>query len=177
MQNITVLCKNYRNSEFWLKTILLYAKHRVEKIVTFGVKLIAMLNPRENMVVIDGQIKTANILHISTNNRMNGYDIVFNKTTRKTFSYGRNRAMWLTNPVIFDPQHCHIYHNGRQLWPLAWLRHRFALHLTLLLQRRFALFSVRHLYLSYRASYARRRIKRYNKYWNSDRAKELRSKE
>ena len=43
-----------------------------------------MLNPREKMVVIDGQIKTANILHISTNNRMNGYDIVFNKTTRKT---------------------------------------------------------------------------------------------
>ena len=80
-----------------------------------------MLNPRENMVVIDGQIKTANILHISTNNRMNGYDIVFNKTTRKTFSYGRNRAMWLTNPVIFDPQHCHIYHNGRQLWPLAYI--------------------------------------------------------
>ncbi len=80
-----------------------------------------MLNPRENMVVIDGQIKTANILHISTNNRMNGYDIVFNKTTRKTFSYGRNRAMWLTNPVIFDPQHCHIYHNGKQLWPLAYI--------------------------------------------------------
>ena len=80
-----------------------------------------MLNPRENMVMIDGQIKIANILHISTNNRMNGYDIVFNKTTRKTFSYGRNRAMWLTNPVIFDPQHCHIYHNGRQLWPLAYI--------------------------------------------------------
>ena len=80
-----------------------------------------MLNPRENMVVIDGQIKTANILHISTNNRMNGYDIVFNKTTRKTFSYGRNRAMWLTNPVIFDPQHCHIYHNSRQLWPLTYI--------------------------------------------------------
>ena len=29
-------------------------KRCVEKNVTFGVKLIAMLNPRENMVVIDG---------------------------------------------------------------------------------------------------------------------------
>jgi len=38
MQNITVLCKNYRNSEFLQKTILLPIKHRVEKIVTFGVK-------------------------------------------------------------------------------------------------------------------------------------------
>ena len=100
---------------------MLHLNRRVEKIVTFGVNLIAMLNPRENMVVIDGQIKTANILHISTNSRMNGYDIVFNKTTRKTFSYGRNRAMWLTKPVIFDPQHCHIYHNGRLLWSLAYI--------------------------------------------------------
>ncbi len=35
MQNITVLCKNYRNSEFWQKTILLYAKHHIENFYNF----------------------------------------------------------------------------------------------------------------------------------------------
>ncbi len=100
---------------------MLPIKHRVEKIVTFEGKLIAMLNPRENMVVIDGQIKTSQIARCAINDSGDRYNIAFNNNPNKTFSYGRNRAMWLTNPVIFDPQHCHIYHNGRQLWPLAYI--------------------------------------------------------
>ena len=80
-----------------------------------------MLNPRENMVVIDGQIKTSQIARCAINDSGDRYNIAFNNNPNKTFSYGRNRAMWLTNPVIFDPQHCHIYHNGRQLWPLAYI--------------------------------------------------------
>ena len=83
--------------------------------------MIAMLNPRENMVVIDGQIKTSQIARCAINDSGDRYNIAFNNNPNKTFSYGRNRAMWLTNPVIFDPQHCHIYHNGRQLWPLAYI--------------------------------------------------------
>ena len=80
-----------------------------------------MLNPRENMVVIDGQIKTSQIARCAINDSGDRYNIAFNNNPNKTFSYGRNRAMWLTNPVIFDPQHCHIYHNGSLLWPLAYI--------------------------------------------------------
>ena len=80
-----------------------------------------MLNPRENMVVIDGQIKTSKIARCAINDSGDRYNIAFKNNPNKTFSYGRNRAMWLTNPVIFDPQHCHIYHNGRQLWSLAYI--------------------------------------------------------
>ena len=80
-----------------------------------------MLNPRENMVIIDGQIKTSQIARCSINDSGDRYNIAFKNNTSKTFSYGRNRALWLTNPVIFIPQHCHIYHNGRRLWPLAYI--------------------------------------------------------
>ena len=80
-----------------------------------------MLNPRENMVVIDGQIKTCQIARCAINDSGDRYNIAFNNNPNRTFSYGRNRAIWLTNPVIFDPQHYHIYHNGRQLWPLTYI--------------------------------------------------------
>ena len=81
----------------------------------------AMLNPRENMVVIDGQIKTSQIARCSISDSGDRYNIAFKNNTSKTFSYGRNRAVWLTNPVIFEPQHCHLYHNGKQLSPLAFI--------------------------------------------------------
>ncbi len=80
-----------------------------------------MLNPRENMVVIDGRIKTGQIARCAINESGDRYNIAFNNNPNKTFSYGRNRAIWLTNPVIFDPQHCHIYHNGRQLSQLVYI--------------------------------------------------------
>ncbi len=67
-----------------------------------------MLNPRENMVVIDGQIKTGQIERCAINDSGDRYNIAFNNNPNKTFSYGRNRAMWLTNPVIFDPQHMEL---------------------------------------------------------------------
>lgn len=80
-----------------------------------------MLNPRENMVVIDGQIKTSQIARCSISDDWERYNITFKNNTSKTFSYGHNRAVWLTNPVIFEPQNCHLYHNGRHLWPLAFI--------------------------------------------------------
>lgn len=80
-----------------------------------------MLNLRENMVIIDGQIKTSQIARCSISDSGDRYNIAFKNNTSKTFSYGRNRAVWLTNPVIFEPQHCHLYHNGKQLYPLVFI--------------------------------------------------------
>ncbi len=73
------------------------------------------------MVVIDGLIKTSQIARCAINDSGDRYNIAFNNNPNKTFSYGRNRAMWLTNPVIFDPLHCHIYHNGKLLCHLAFI--------------------------------------------------------
>ena len=78
-----------------------------------------MLNLRENMVVIDGQIKTDHITAISDSE--DRYNIIFRNNSTKIFSYGRNRVVWLTDPVIFDPQKCHIHHNGKQLRFLAFI--------------------------------------------------------
>ena len=80
-----------------------------------------MLNPRENIVIIDGQIKTSQIARCSISDSGEIYHIAFKNNVSKTFSYKRNRAIWLTNPVIFDPQYCHLYHNDKPLWPVAFI--------------------------------------------------------
>lgn len=80
-----------------------------------------MLCLRENMVVIDGQIRTSQIASCTINDSGDRYNVAFNNSPNRIFSYGRNRALWLKNPVIFEPQHCHIYHNGLLLSPLSFI--------------------------------------------------------
>lgn len=80
-----------------------------------------MIDPRENMIVIDGRIKTDQVVRCSVNNRGDRYDIAFTGSPYKTYSYSRGKIAWLTDPVLFDPQHCHIFHKGRQLWSLAFI--------------------------------------------------------
>lgn len=73
------------------------------------------------MIVIDGQIKTSQIMRCALNNRGDKFNIVFNNNPYKTYSYSRTKVKWLTNPVVFNPQHCHIYHEERQLYPLSYI--------------------------------------------------------
>ena len=99
----------------------MHFNRRVEKIVTFGEKLIAMLNPRENMVVINGVIKTVEIHSIQLNERGDKYNILFNSAKYKCYSYSRNKVAWLTNPVVFNPQDCHAYYKGQQLQRVTYI--------------------------------------------------------
>ncbi len=80
-----------------------------------------MMNLRENMVVIDGQIKTSQIMRCTINNIGDKYNIVFKNNPYKTYSYSRNKVKWFTNPVKFNPEHCHIYHGSRQLYSLSYI--------------------------------------------------------
>ena len=80
-----------------------------------------MLNPRENMVVIDGIIKTVEIHSIQLNERGDKYNILFNSAKYKCYSYSRNKVAWLTNPVVFDPQDCHAYYKGQQLQRVTYI--------------------------------------------------------
>ncbi len=80
-----------------------------------------MINPRENMIVIEGQIKTWQIASCSVNNRGDRYNIVFTSNPTKTYSYAQHKVIWLTTPILFDPAHCHLHHEGYQLRPLSYI--------------------------------------------------------
>lgn len=92
-------------------------KQRHKKILIF----VRMINLRENMIVIDGQIKTGQIMRCAVNSREDKFDIVFNNNPHKTYTYSRIKVKWLTNPTVFDPLHCHIYNKGRRLYPLSYI--------------------------------------------------------
>ena len=79
------------------------------------------MNLRENMILIDGQIKTSQIMQCSINHHGDKYNIIFKNNPYKTYSYSRNKVKWLTNPILFQPEHCHIYHENKQLYPLSYI--------------------------------------------------------
>lgn len=80
-----------------------------------------MIDPRKDMIVIDGQIKTSQIVRCSIGQRGGRCEVVFINKPYKTYSYSASKVARLTNPVLFDPQHCLLYHNGRQLGSLAFI--------------------------------------------------------
>lgn len=80
-----------------------------------------MLNLRENMIVIDGQIKTDQIMQCTIKNREDKYDIIFNNSPHKTYSYSKHKVKWMTTPILFKPEHCHIYYNNNILQPLSYI--------------------------------------------------------
>ena len=71
-----------------------------------------MLNPRENMVVINGVIKTAEIHSIQLNQRRDKYNIFFKSAKSKCFSYSWRNVIWLTNPEIFNSLGCKVFCKG-----------------------------------------------------------------
>lgn len=80
-----------------------------------------MLDPRENMVVIDGVIKTVEIHSIQLNERGDKYNILFKSAKYKCYSYSHNKVAWLTNPILFDPQDCHTYYRGKLLQKITYI--------------------------------------------------------
>ena len=68
-----------------------------------------MLNPRENMVIIDGVIKTIEIHSINVSNRGNKYNILFKGSKNKWYSYSPNNVLWLTSPTTFNPAQYNVY--------------------------------------------------------------------
>jgi hypothetical protein len=61
-----------------------------------------MLNPRENMVVINGVIKTVEIHSIHLSQQRDKYNIFFNSAKHKCFSYSWRNVSWLTDPDVFN---------------------------------------------------------------------------
>lgn len=80
-----------------------------------------MIDPRKDMIVIDGQIKTSQIVRCSISQRRGRCDVIFINKPYRTYSYSASKVVWLTDPVLFDPQHCHLFHNSCQLGPLTFI--------------------------------------------------------
>ena len=80
-----------------------------------------MLNPRENMVVIDGIIKTVEIHSINISSRGDKYNILFNGSKNKWYSYSRKNVLWLTSPKIYDPTLCNVYHQKKKQQGISYI--------------------------------------------------------
>ena len=79
-----------------------------------------MYNPRENRIIIDGEDKTDSVERCWYTSRPNRCQVVFCNFP-KTYSYVPSKVLWLKDPVVFDPQHCHLLYKGRQIEPLSYI--------------------------------------------------------
>ena len=73
-----------------------------------------MFDLRENMVIIDGRIRTVEILYCRKG-KGDTFNIAFKGTPNKNFSYGSDRVVWLMNPIVYNVNQCKVLHNNREL--------------------------------------------------------------
>ena len=79
-----------------------------------------MYDPRENRIIIDGEDKTDSVERCWYTSRPNRCHVIFCNFP-KTYSYVPSKVLWLKDPVVFDPQHCHLLHKGRRIEPLSYI--------------------------------------------------------
>ena len=79
-----------------------------------------MYAPRENRIIIDGEDKTDSVERCWYTSRPNRCHVIFCNFP-KTYSYVPSKVLWLKDPVVFDPQHCHLLHKGRRIEPLSYI--------------------------------------------------------
>ena len=70
-----------------------------------------MYDPRKNRIIIDGKDKTDSVERCRYTSTPYRCHITF-RNSLKTYSYAPSKVLWLKDPVIFDPQHCHLLHKG-----------------------------------------------------------------
>ncbi len=66
-----------------------------------------MYNPQENRIIIDGEDKTDSVERCWYTSRPNRCQVIFCNFP-KTYSYVPSKVLWLKDPMVFDPQHCHL---------------------------------------------------------------------
>lgn len=69
------------------------------------------MNLEKHIIIINNVNKTYQVESIHPDRHH--YAIKF-QNSDKTYSYSRNKVLWLTNPSILDIENCHIYANGRR---------------------------------------------------------------
>jgi superfamily II DNA or RNA helicase len=71
-----------------------------------------MIDAKENLILIDGQIKTAEIESCCYQQRSNEFAVQFVKST-KVYRYGARRLMWLINPIRLSPDDCKVQNESQ----------------------------------------------------------------
>ena len=79
-----------------------------------------MYDPRENRIIIDGEDKTDSVERCWYTSMPNRCHVIFCHFP-KTYSYVPSKVLWLKDPVVFDPQHCHLLHKDRRIEPLSYI--------------------------------------------------------
>lgn len=74
-----------------------------------------MINPCENMILIDGIIKTVEIHSCQLNGYRDKYNIIYKSARYKSYAYNRNKVIWLTHPEVIAPKDCRLFHQDREL--------------------------------------------------------------
>ena len=76
-----------------------------------------------HFILLNGEPKTLQIASI-TRNEANGYLVRF-KNNGKSYNYGKDKVVWLSNPKWLDPTHCKVLIGGslqngiREIWQFA----------------------------------------------------------
>lgn len=73
-----------------------------------------MIDTSENLIIIDGKIKTSQIEHCWQSQDTNKCNIVF-KNNSQRYTYNNKKIIWLTKPVVFESNYCKIQYNERIL--------------------------------------------------------------
>ncbi len=80
-----------------------------------------MFDLRENMVIIDGRIKTVDILYCRKG-KGDTFNIAFKGTPNENSSYGSDRVVWITNPIVYNVNQCKVFDNDSELLNVVCLR-------------------------------------------------------
>lgn len=74
------------------------------------------MNTRYNMIIVKGEIKTAEIACCSYNSETQKWDVIFNNGRK--YSYAYENIVWLKNPTVVDPnafqvsnKNGHVFHD------------------------------------------------------------------
>ena len=77
-----------------------------------------------HFILLNGEPKTLQIDSIIRNG-LNGYRVRF-KNNRKSYNYGKDKVVWLSNPEWLDLTHCQVVIGGsrqedvREIWKFAY---------------------------------------------------------
>ncbi len=80
-----------------------------------------MFDVRENMVIIDGRIRTVDILYCRKG-KGDTFNIAFKGTPNENSSYGSDRVVWITNPIVYNVNQCKVFDNDSELLNVVCLR-------------------------------------------------------
>lgn len=82
------------------------------------------MNTRYNMIIVKGEIKTAEIACCSYNSETQKWDVIFNNGRK--YSYAYENIVWLKNPTVVDPnafqvsnKNGHVFHDIEAIYEFA----------------------------------------------------------